>query len=312
MNLKFLAFISISFHNFLISQEKSIEKFWKDDNNKNYGYYDSIGNIYQIDNATKTTKLLYNNIDHLNNFKYIDDFHILNFNNNDKAANEKTCIIKNDFIKVLNWDDSTLYETIYNKNYYRINYFGNVYIKNLIDKSCTIKNINEDNVNYYQKIYNNDKFLFTINDKNEFNIYDLNINFLEKLSYKLKEPSCVKNFIVKKNGTHYNILILYANGKIDLLNVGYNDFSNTFKFLNRSVINVKLDVIDCEIKKNLIIVCCKDQVIFYKYNSFTASVQKIIDKKLSFPYYTSVTCLDKFLLFNNCHFIPYILINYNE
>ena len=81
---------------------------------------------------------------------------------------------------------------------------------------------------------------------------------------------------------------------------------------NRSVINVKLDVIDCEIKKNLIIVCCKDKVIFYKFNSFTASVQKIIDKKLSFPYYTSVTWLDKFLLFNNCHFIPYILINYND
>ena len=44
MKLKFLAFISLSFHNFLISQEKSIEKFWKDECNKNYGYYDSIGN----------------------------------------------------------------------------------------------------------------------------------------------------------------------------------------------------------------------------------------------------------------------------
>ena len=273
MKLKFLAFISLSFHNFLISQGKSIEKFWKDESNKNYGYYDSIGNIYQIDNKTKTTKLLYNNIDHLNNFKYVDDYHILNFNN-EKTAKENSCIIKNDFIKILDWEDSTLYETIYDKNYYRINYFGNVYIKNLVDKSCTIKNINVEDVNYYQKMYNDDKYLFTINDKNEFHIYDLNINFLEKLSYKLREPSCVKKFIVKKNGTHYNILILYANSKIDLLNISYNDFSNTFKFLNRSVINVKLDVIDCEIKKNLIIVCCKDKVIFYKFNSFTASVKK--------------------------------------
>ena len=56
----------------------------------------------------------------------------------------------------------------------------------------------------------------------------------------------------------------------------------------------------------------QNNLIFYKFNSFTASVQKIIDKKLSFPYYTSVTWLDKFLLFNNCHFIPYILINYND
>ena len=112
MKLKFLAFISLSFHNFLISQEKSIEKFWKDESNKNYGYYDSIGNIYQIDNKTKTTKLLYNNIDHLNNFKYVDDYHILNFNN-EKTAKENSCIIKNDFIKILDWEDSTLYETIY-------------------------------------------------------------------------------------------------------------------------------------------------------------------------------------------------------
>ena len=79
----------------------------------------------------------------------------------------------------------------------------------------------------------------------------------------MREPSCVKKFIVKKNGTHYNILILYANSKIDLLNISYNDFSNTFKFLNRSVINAKLDVIDCEIKKNLIIVCCHEIMLFF-------------------------------------------------
>ena len=50
MKLKFLAFISLSFHNFLISQEKSIEKFWKDESNKNY-LFNSNERLEIVENA---------------------------------------------------------------------------------------------------------------------------------------------------------------------------------------------------------------------------------------------------------------------
>lgn len=58
MKFKLLSFISLSFHSFFLKQDKAIEKFWKDDKNVNFGYYDTIGNIYKIDNNTKTSKLL--------------------------------------------------------------------------------------------------------------------------------------------------------------------------------------------------------------------------------------------------------------
>lgn len=309
MKLKLLSFISISFHNFFLDQEKSIEKFWKDDKNINFGYYDTVGNIYKIDNNTKTSKLLYNNINYLNEFKYIDDYHLINFSNDEY---ENSCIIKNNYIKSLKWNDTTLYESIFNNNYYRINFFGDVYIKNLIDKSTININIKLDDTNYYQKIVNYKQYVFTINDKNELNIYDFNYKFLEKLSYKLKETNIVKKLIVKKFSTYYNVIILYGNNKIDIITISYIENSKSFIFFNKNFIDPKIDVIDFEVKHNLVILSSNKKIYFYKFNPFAVSVQKLIDKNLSIPYYTSIMCLDKFLLFNNYTFIPYILVNYND
>ena len=309
MNLKILSFISISFHSFFLNQDKSIEGFWKDDKNINFGYYDTAGNIYKIENNTKTSKLLYNNINYLNNFKYVDDYHILNFNND---KNENSCIIKKNYIKTLKWDDSTLHESIYNNNYFRINYFGDVYIKNLIDKSSTKININFDEINYYQKITNYNEYIFAVDDRNQLFIYDLKNKFLEKLSYQLKEKSCIKKMIVKKLGTYYNISILYTNNKIDIITISYIEHSKSFIFYNRNIIDTNVKVIDFEIKSTLVIVCSEKKIFFYKFNPFAVSVQKLIDKNLSIPYYTNILCLDKFLLFNNFNFIPYILVNYND
>lgn len=309
MKFKLLSFISISFHSFFLNQDRPVEKFWKDDKNINFGYYDTVGNIYKIDNNTKSSKLLYNNINHLNSFKYVDDYHILNFNSD---KNENSCIIKNNYIKSLKWEDSTLHESIYNENYFRINYFGEVYIKNLVDKSSIKININYDDSNYYQKIVNHNEYIFTINDKNELCIYDFNKKFLKKLSYKLRERNCVKKMIVKKLGIYYNVLVLYANNKVDIITISYLEQSNSFFFYNKNVINPKVKVVDCEMRTTLVIVCSEKKIYFYKFNPFAVSVQKLIDKNLSIPYYTNILCLDKFLLFNNFNFIPYILVNYND
>lgn len=307
MNLKLLSFISISFHNFFFNQDKSIEKFWRDENNINFGYYDTIGNIYKIDNRTKSTKLLYKNINHLNNFKYIDDYHILNF---DDIKNENSCIIKDNSIMSLKWNDSTLFESIYNKNYYRINYFGDIYIKNLVNKTSFNVKIAENM--YYQDVTNYKEYLFTIDDRNVFHVYDFNHRFEEKLFYELKEASNVKKMIVRKLGSYFNILILYGNSKIDILTINFNENDNLFMFYNKNSINSKLKIIDCEFKSTFVIISSERKIIFYKFNPFAVSVQKLIDKNLSIPYYTSILWFDKFLLFNNYNFIPYILINFND
>ena len=309
MKFNILSFISLSFHRFFLNQDNAIEKFWKDENNINFGYYDNIGNIYKIDNNTKTAKILYSNINHLNSFKYIDDYHLINFNDN---KNENSYIIKNNFLKLLKWDDSTLYETIFDKNYYRVNFFGNVYIKNLVDKSSSKMDINMDDIQYYQKMISYNEYLFTINDKNELCIYDISNKFKEKLSYKLKNSSCVKKIIVNKFGTYYNVLILYKNSFIDIITISHNENSNYFYFYNKNVIDNKSEVIDCELKAALVIVSLPNKITFYKFNPFAVSVVKLIDKNLSIPYYTSITLLDKFLLYNSYKFIPYILVNYND
>ena len=156
------------------------------------------------------------------------------------------------------------------------------------------------------------QYVFTINDKNELNIYDFNYKFLEKLSYKLKETNIVKKLIVKKFSTYYNVIILYGNNKIDIITISYIENSKSFIFFNKNFIDPKIDVIDFEVKHNLVIISSNKKIYFYKFNPFAVSVQKLIDKNLSIPYYTSIMCLDKFLLFNNYTFIPYILINYND
>lgn len=309
MKIKLLSFISLSFHSFFLKQDKAIEKFWKDDKNVNFGYYDTIGNIYKIDNNTKTSKLLYSNINNLNNFKYIDDYHLINYNDD---KNENSYIIKNNFLKLLKWDDSTLYETIYNKNYYRINFFGNVYIKNLVDKSSTKIDINMNDINYYQKMVNYNEYLFTINDKNELCIYDVNNKFKEKLCFQLKINNQVKKIVVNRLGTYYNVLVLDANNNISIITISHIENSNTFFIYNKNVINNKSEVIDFELKATLVMVSCEKKITFYKFNPFAVSVVKLIDKDLSIPYYTSITLLDKFLLYNSYKFIPYILVNYND
>ena len=309
MKFNILSFISLSFHMFSLNQDNAIEKFWKDEKSINYGYYDNIGNIYKYDNNTKTAKMLYSNINHLNSFKYIDDYHLINCNDN---KNEKSYIIKNNFFKLLKWNDSTLYETIYNKNYYRINFFGNVYIKNLVNKNSTKLDINMNDIQYYQQMINYNEYLFTINDKNELGIYDIYNKFKEKLSYKLKNSSCVKKVIVDKFGIYYYVLILYKNSLIDIITISHNESSNCFYFCNKNVINNKSEVIDCELKASLVIVSLENKITFYKFTPYAVSVIKLVDKNLSIPYYTSITLIDKFLLYNSYKFIPYILVNYND
>ena len=307
MFFRFITFLSISFHNLnLNNKSNSIFKINKFDNTNNFTYFDSSGNIFEVNNFTNN-KLIYDEVSNLNNFKEIDNYHLINY---DSDNFQNTCLIKKNKLKHFKWNDSTIYETIYLDNFYRFNYHGELYVVNLNNSKLDYKNkLDLGKANYFQDMTSSDNYLFTVNDLNELKIYSM-YNFTNVYTKKIDNFKNVKKLMVEKLKNEFNILILFGDSQIHIHTVFQS--LGKINYLGNNKIQIKEEIIDYDIKERTVAVVSRSKIYFYRFNPFTNITHMIHKRNFLNPYFTSIYWIDKYIFFNNLNSIPYILVNTNN
>ena len=216
-----LSTIFLPFHN------NKILSYWKDGDN--FGFYNSKGNVYEFKNTT--FKPIHTINPFLKNIEFSNNLSSFNFIENGKQT---SLLLKDKHeIMKINWNDTTLYQTIFpNETFFRMNFFGNYHS---YSNKTFYKNDIEDKKKdfFFQSIDSFDSNLLTINNYNEIEIYSLKKNRLKKIfSHTMNHYQPIEKVRFHKNFNYIYITVLFQDKKFRVITLFHNEKDHNFQYLH--------------------------------------------------------------------------------
>lgn len=268
-------FIYLSFSTiFLPFQNNKILSFWKD--GENFGFYNSKGNVYEFKNAT--FKPIHTINPFLKNIEISNNLSSFNFIENGK----QTSLLLKDKQEIMkiNWNDTTLYQTIFpNETFFRTNFFGNYH-------SYSNKTFYTDNLEhkkedfFFQYINSFDLNLLTINNYNQIEIYSFEKNRLKKIfSYTMNHYQPIEKVKFHKNFNYIYITVLFNDKKFKVITLFHNEKINNFQYLHHNNIVLRETIKDFLIVFPNIYILTENSINIFLVKTFD-NFSKLIFKRM--------------------------------
>ena len=294
----------LSFSRFFLPTSHKIINYW--DNGDNIGFYDSKGSLYQFQNHT---------ISHLSSiYPFLKEYkYIVNSSLIDTLSNSRISSIveyKKEKIQFF-WNDTTLYQTILpNDVFFRINYFGNYSIyKNNIRHERYIRDFKINEFLQYSSSFQ--KFLITINNYNELNIYQYKEGELEKRFYHLLfYKDIIKKVKVQKEHNYIYINILYRDNTFKSITLFHTENDDTFRYLHQNDIIIRDGVIDFQLKFPHVYILTKTNIQCYLLKTFD-NFSQLIFKRYIHHNYDSIYYFQENLYLSGEKYIDFFSIKKN-
>ena len=268
-------FIYLSFSSiFLPLHHNKIQSFWKD--GEKFGFFNSKGNVYEFQNTT--FKPIYAINPFLKSVDICNNLSSMNFLENGK----QTSLLLQDKREIMkiNWNDTTLYQTIFpNETFFRINFFGNYhsysnntfYGNDLEDKKKDF---------FFQSVNSFDSSLLTINNYNELEIYSFKKNRLQKkFSHTINHYEPIEKVRFHKNFNYIYITILFQDKKFRVITLFHNEGENSFQYLHHNNIVLKENVKDFVINFPNIYILTENSINIFLVKTFD-NFSKLVFKRM--------------------------------
>jgi hypothetical protein len=230
------------------------------------------------------------------------------------------------YSNIITWSDTTVYESISNNIYYRINYFGDIKMYYIYDTKVIIKNhkLFTDNKLHLQVAIINDNKLFVITEDNVIHVYDLNDNFKEVFKLKINQE-IDNNFLIyardihilKKTNTYF-VMIGYhseSNGIIsgNIITLVVMNTSSVYSLIKFISAKHNKPIIKLNINHNLLLILDSESYMTcYKLCSFNNIPQLTYQYSmyLNHEYTTNFICTKNHILLNGFRHVK--VLDYNS
>ena len=286
-----------------------IHHFWKT-SEQNHGFFDVSGNIFTKQENMSFVKL-YPNISNLNFFAKYEKYNLISYekhNDDDK----KSLLLGNAAWEEFSWKNSTALEYMKEDEYRRIDFFGNVFYKDIGRNVTRYNSFSFVNRESFQKIHAMGDYTFSVNNFNLFYIHNLNYHGKIKILYSesLSPFYPIRKLEVKRFSNIYHCM--FWNLKNEISVYIFVHLSDEFKLINRTNLEIpEKNIIDIVFDNGYIFVGLRDRIVIYNYSSVENKITKVTERKFLFPYYTELFLHDNFIYLNNQKYISYLKVDPN-
>ena len=291
---------------------RPIHHFWHtvQENYQSNGFFDVSGNIF-IKKQNTSYEMLYPNISHLNSFGDYNKYKLLSYESHNDYR-KKSLILWNDGFEEFNWCNTTLLEYINGNEYRRVDFFGNVFYKNIFENSTRYNSFSFIKNEFFQKLFCINDYSFSVNNFNLFYIHHLNTSNKIKIIYSECLPTFhpIRKLDVKKYGNFYHCYIWNNNNEMSIY--VFVELANEFKFINRNFLNLtEENIIDIAFDNGYLFLGLRNKIVIYNYSTVDDKISKVTERKFEFPYYTEIFLDSNILYLNNQNYISFIKIDTN-
>lgn len=298
MNLKKLTlcgFLGYFSHRFWIPNlNKPIVKFWETD--ESYGFQDTRGNIFLKKDNASFERILSTEIPFLNYFKKYSNYYLFQYEKQLEDL-KHTCFVdlRSNTWKDFEWTNTSSLEFIKDGNFFRLDYFGNMFVYSTETKKTYYNNLDFGKYEFLRAIDHQEDYFYVLNNMNVFRIYryfDKNFETLCVYENKMNHYKLTKKMLISPTEKYKHVLFLYTDNTIEIFS--YRD--DTIVAL--SSITLPCTIVDVAFQKDFLVVAGIHSLHLYTFagNEF----EKIREKTYhDLPYFTEIFWYGKVLYFNN-------------
>lgn len=289
-----------------------IQNFWcsRQENYQRNGFFDVNGNIF-IKKANTSFQKIYPNISNLNFFGDYDNYKLVSYESQNDYY-KKSLVLWFDGCEEFHWSNTTLIEYMNKDEYRRIDFFGNVFYKNIPENLTLYNSFSLIQNEFFQKISCLDNYTFSINNFNLFYIHDINCPKRIRILYSECLPTFhpIKKLEIKSFSNFYHCLLW--NSKNEVYLYIFVKLENEFKLINRNYLQTtEKNIIDIVFDNGYLFLGLHNKIVIYNYSTIEKKMTKITERRFELPYYTEMFLDDNLIYFNNQKCVCYIKIDTN-